>query len=117
MGDIADLIERGAIVLKDKGWCQGDLWKGGVDLQPYSGGAVCAIGALIVGAGGGAPDGEEHLGVTIAYRTVEEHLELAPGITLLDWNDQPGRTLDEVVTAFLDTARELRADKEKYANQ
>lgn len=115
MSDIADLIESGASVLKDKGWMQGELWRGSEQFGDYDGGAVCSIGSLVVASGGGHPCvvDEDKLSVTLAYRAIEEHLELdGHGISLADWNDEPDRTLDEVVTAFLDTAREIRVWEE-----
>lgn len=97
--EIADLLEQAADLLETEGWCQMTL------RNPE--GARCAVGAL-----------HKISGNTRLKRAAQEWLAMRlnifalanmyVGAQLVLWNDSPGRTIDEVIDLFKETAKDLR---------
>lgn len=101
-------VLRGAkAALAERGWFQGWYFPvppgGSESDEPPEGCPVCLLGALDVGSG--MPPGSTSLTLgaeRVLAAVLEErgvHLSIGP------WNDEPGRTLDEVY-ALLDQAIE-----------
>lgn len=110
---LADLIDRAANKLDDLGWTQSKLWEGsdGVEPQRYSSGAVCAVGALILAAGGIEEVDEQRRDVIMARDAIETILESEWDETdLAEWNDESTREKAEVIDVFRTTARSLRPE-------
>lgn len=109
----AAVLDKADTILGANGWLQGDLY----DRQQQSGGtppAACRM--CLIGATNTAAGGEPRLGdmgaldlADAALRVVADQLGLSPGRELAVWNDQRGRTVDEVRQALRDTAAGLRA--------
>jgi hypothetical protein len=94
-----------AKLLRKRGWMQG---------APHNAAGnrclVYAVECILMQLGQGG------LGSTMqnVASPLMETLGLAPSIywdTLLDWNDAPGRTFDEVITLLEQTAEKLEADE------
>lgn len=90
------------------GWCQ----------QFYDGDKVCLVGALHAVLGSERVTRTISTGATIpafepswpgvsddAAEQVRAHLHLPIGESVADWNDEPGRTADEVISALESAAR------------
>lgn len=75
-----------ADTLREKGWCQGS----------YStlDGRYCLWGVMLYGGGGVRVHGVERLEIARRAR------RLAGAKHLIEWNDEPGRTADEVIGLF-----------------
>jgi hypothetical protein len=99
---VAEALEGAANVLRTIGWCQG------VGRKRMLGVIVgyCAIGALGKAVG---VDGNDNYDIAIAAETaVMRYLRHDRFITLPPWNDEPGRTSEEVIETMLGTAKALR---------
>jgi hypothetical protein len=98
----ADVLLAAARVIRDRGWYQG----GFVDPTRPDDGPVCLDGALFVAAGG-ACDAFD----AAVWAAARSALRLSAGLTgdgaLQRWNDQPGRTADQVILALEIAALEL----------
>lgn len=105
MSDTAKLLRKAAQVLRERGWCQGDY----VDDK----GCLCVYGACIVASGIEAKPAnsikrfEDWAIVRKAEDLVAEPLRKAAGVddsfsrtSVNDWNDDPARTVDEVLDAL-----------------
>lgn len=75
--DAADYIE-------EHGWCQEFMWADG---------RVCALGAILIAKGTGLSGPRDRL---MAFLKNPE--------SITKWNDAPGRTKDEVVSALREAA-------------
>jgi hypothetical protein len=78
-------LRRAAQLLIDKGWCQGDGHR-------PSTGQYCTLGAIAATAVTG-PDRSSAAAALRAFLFVETGHHLS----IVDWNDKPGRTADEVI--------------------
>jgi hypothetical protein len=101
--DVAAVLERAADVIVERGWCQGVF---------HCGSSVCAVGAISVVVNGD-PIPVDRMPATDAFDLwLHDHRDLPPygedGL-ISDWNDEPGRTADEVITALRECAAAERA--------
>lgn len=96
---VANLCDDAANYIDTHGWIQGDY----KDLT----GAVCTLGAMKAVAG---DIGDLVEPVVSAHRAVSKHLGFAGGLHVADWNDETGRTVDEVVQVLRDVATKHRPD-------
>lgn len=105
---VARTLNKAADLIEEHGWTQGaGGWGDGSNL--------CLEGAIYAAMGGSIwteeyVDGERQLPKCRAYKAVVEFLEWTQG-PLYRWNDETGRTKEEVVavlraTAFVTAARE-----------
>lgn len=114
---VAAALRRAADLIEEHGWTQGDYFRTR-DGEPFEGldewefgCSMCALGALRVAD---ARDDEDRFEEAVAALT--RGLEATPGIELFEgaeiacWNDEPGRTAEEVVAQMRATADRL--DKE-----
>lgn len=100
----SDVLRAAADQIVTFGWLQGFL--GLVDEDA----PVCAVGAVVSGSGGvfgvveGAPilDIRQHV-----MDAVEAAAKRRSGLGIVDWNNAPGRTADEVIALLLTVADEL----------
>ena len=81
-----------------KGWCQGAYQDGRKN--------VCALGAISRAVCGDALKGILDPTAISATRRVVEHVGIGEGLALWAWNDEPGRTAEEVATALENAAFE-----------
>lgn len=94
--DARSLISRAAQILRTGGWCQGDY-------SNYTTGEHCIVGALLAAS---TVEGQD-----AAYSRAKTLVRLAIGIypdtggSIPRWNDEPGRTVDEVLDALERAAR------------
>lgn len=97
----SEFLRRAADVLEEDGWCQGR----GTDGQ----GRHCAVGAMC------------SVAVDHGQATSVHLLPLRARLEgpLSDWNDEPGRTKEEVLALFRNTADELEVGEsaERIANE
>lgn len=96
-------LRRTAQVLRERGWCQGEF------ASEY--GECCVIGALRV-AFGSLPtqlcmSGEDYYEARSALIAAVVDGEID---CVADWNDTPGRTKDEVISALESTATRLEGE-------
>lgn len=104
--ELADVYEKAAEYLEEYGWSQG---KDQFITYGEEGGPRCIMGA-IQSAGGYGQLRE------LAAEFFAEVLELdypineyaSPAVRPIRWNDEPGRTKDEVVNTLLGLANKLR---------
>lgn len=113
---IATVLETAERTLASTGWMQGDLYDRGQEGggTPPAECRMCLIGAANTAAGGQPRLGDmQALDLAdAALRAVAAHLGLSPGSPgkgLVAWNDQQGRTVDEVRQALLGAAEKMRA--------
>lgn len=86
LADWAKALLKGAALIEERGWCQGDY---------QSEGRLCVLGAIKV-AVGKEPDGDEDTD-PIVFRA-KKAMCASVGIGLIhEWNDDPARTKEEVV--------------------
>ena len=89
---------REAARLVRQGWCQGRLAETahGAEVHPCSPEAArwCLVGAVVRATGNG--DSYPVLDAVIAHLGFDRR-----GESLRDWNDAPGRTVDEVAAVLL----------------
>lgn len=99
--DCADLIEK-------NGWTQGEFYKEVEGVEPPDC-PVCSIGAIFtvvegnpVGGGGEWASIQRAMAAkTAMYRQVDDNV--------IVWNDAPGRTAEEVISAFRACADEIES--------
>lgn len=87
MSKIADILRAGKARIEDRGWGRGD------GCSPPRG-CYCVLTAI------GGDEGDFHYG---AIRLFERANGIGPtesGISVIGWNDAPGRTQEEVLAAF-----------------
>ncbi len=94
---IAEVFRDAVTCLRLDGWCQHALTKHG---------SHCVIGALRAAADGPLTYVDGHPACQLFVQAHNLLQELLHVDRLADWNDAPGRTLEDVVTA-LDAARIL----------
>jgi hypothetical protein len=101
LNDAADIIGR-------NGWATADGWHPKCDSQP-----VCLEGALRLALGGAIHGTDAHrvLGEYLMGRPGAQINSLTGRVILFAWNDEPGRTADEVIevlraAAVIEAARE-----------
>lgn len=100
----ADAIEKAADMLESGilGWHQGSsyLFQGGKIVSACAGGAVCqALGADVVATS---------LVQVPTFQKVDDACKHKHGEPLVDWNDDPSRTKEEVIAFLKETAKDLR---------
>jgi hypothetical protein len=97
---VADVLDDAADLLEREGWIQGDLWR----RDSYGG--RCALGAIC----DAALDNRN-------VRVAAARAVLGGSSTyLVDWNDTPGRTKQEVLDAFRAAAKQERMRPETPAS-
>lgn len=93
-------LEKAIAVIKERGWYQGYYY----DQEGDGGGGVCILGAIGVACAGNPeawwnPSVGNELEPLAAL--VRDELGLDAGYVLLhDWNDDPGRTEEDVILAL-----------------
>jgi pyrimidine operon attenuation protein/uracil phosphoribosyltransferase len=101
---MADLLDEAAAILEHDGWCQADLHN---DLGQH-----CAAGAITLAAFRADLD---HRGVyeQLTHDGIRA-LEVSLGgrVPVVDWNDTPGRTVQEVLDALRAAAKSERGKAE-----
>ncbi|MFJ4808551.1 DUF6197 family protein [Streptomyces longwoodensis] len=110
---VADALDAAAAHIERVGWFQGDMYDPEqARIKPLTQCAVCALGAINVALHGSPQfplhDSEEWGSVDahdLADYVTARRIE---GFDLAAWNDEPGRTQDDVTTALRETAAELR---------
>lgn len=106
---VADVLDEAAAVIGRQGWWQGGYYDPAAALaMPMNSCAVCVRAAINVAAGGQA-NGANDL-ARAATRAFETYVGLCgthPETAAL-WNDEPGRTVAEVVAALEGSARAWR---------
>jgi hypothetical protein len=109
---VADLLDKAADVIDRNGHHQGYLYDetkadDGLLLQACPVDAVGAINTAVFGK----PrwPAEDHAGSPLAQAATLA-LEETVGKPVPGWNDEPGRTSDEVITALWETAERLRKE-------
>lgn len=110
---VADVLDGAAAVIRRNGWHQGafSAFSSGRKLAERP---VCAMGAINI-VTCGRPDqsgyGEEHTLSSAAYSALERHLGIDHSAGA--WNDNPDRTVEEVLAALEGAAR---AERERGAS-
>lgn len=97
--DVAKVLETAAEVINERGWCQGIYRK--------DSGEVCAIGALVTADCRLELGGQAYPRAVGAVSGAAHRLD-PEVMSVVEWNDRPGRTKDEVVQLLRDTAEEFR---------
>lgn len=97
----SEILERGAEYIETWGWQQG--WLGGNNGGVRPDGPACAVGALVSVA--------KKPGIPWDARAALLEA-IPPGESLGSWNDQKGRTQEEVVGLMREVAATLRAKGE-----
>ena len=104
--EVGEVLRKAADYIDEHGWAQGH-W----DCET---GCVCADGAIIQVAG------EEHSSqATTAFDVASDVAKMRSSGTcysIISWNDQPGRTKEEVTRLLRDAAQWYTNNKEKYSN-
>lgn len=89
----SEVLEKAHDFLDNNGWMQ---------FASHSNGSYCAIGAIVKGTGV-LKDGLEPIGVVFSY------LYKVTGVHgIIEWNDAPGRTKEEVLDALMAAAKLAR---------
>ncbi|MFF2852600.1 hypothetical protein ACFVT5_40865 [Streptomyces sp. NPDC058001] len=107
---IAEILDRAADHIESVGWFQGELYDRYTDpSRPLAACRVCALGAINVALHGSPqfPVGRT-LGGVDAHEVAEYVERGFENTELASWNDESGRTQDDVTAAFRGTAAELR---------
>jgi hypothetical protein len=99
MSTVADVLDRAADVIAERGLCKRD----------YEGrdGSVCAVGAIRVAVTGRARTGFS-LGQFVTYKSASDWASDVVGSPVARWNDAQERTADEVIAALREAARRER---------
>lgn len=107
---LADILESAALTLERDGWCQDNLT---LDGKKCARGALCdAIG--LTEAQSGPVWAHLRRALTHAELALARHLTAEGGrnegpiVDIPGWNDTPGRTAEDVITAMRKTAITLR---------
>lgn len=85
---IGKVLRHAALLIEERGWCQRD-W---VDAD----GRLCIDAAVGYAEGGDIWDKDFYGGSKLTMDIVEDSL----GETAISWNDEPGRTAEEVTAAL-----------------
>ena len=94
-----EVFEKAAELLEERGWCQDKMW---------SGRQVCYIGALRLAAMGSLdPADWKHAG-RVKYNAAIAAVEHALKGEVDEWNDETGRTAEEVIDHMKMMAKDLR---------
>jgi hypothetical protein len=93
----SELLRRAAEIIEENGWRQG--WKADGD-------TVCVVDALAAAWRPWSPE----VGWLLAADRVKDVLGLWVGTALHDWNDEPGRTKQEVLDAFNRAAQQAEEE-------
>ena len=107
---IADVLDEAARILRRNGWHQGFYYDRSkkTDGTRFDQCRVCARGAINL-ASDGPPDNDALPGAAEAADALLEWLylsnRLGDALSVADWNDKPGRTVDEVLAALEGAAR------------
>lgn len=104
--NIAEVLTRAADVIDERGWCQGEAWA--------PGGQVCAHGAIWEALGIDRIDydqGELTTGARPVFGAACDAIRrhIGPGRSVTGWNDEPGRTKDDVTAALRAAAKVVTA--------
>jgi hypothetical protein len=107
--EAADILEQAAAHLKRVGHHKGFLY----DEQQAKGSAlevcrVCAIGSILAAAYGKPRYPADDTARAAVTDTAIDAMEETVGTPVPVWNDEPERTVDDVVTAMRTTAARLR---------
>ena len=107
---VADALDRAADHIESVGWWQGALYDHEQAVsKPLSECAVCALGALNVALHGTPLFSMGLRSDELTAHDIAEYVERSlGGVELAGWNDDPGRTQDDVTTTLRRTANELR---------
>lgn len=89
---VADLLDKSIQRLTERGWCQGSF--------EDKDGRCCALGVM------GRVDDFQSTAFTEAVRYVA--MEIGDDMSIIGWNDNPGRTKEEVISLFQKVADEQR---------
>jgi hypothetical protein len=120
--DPADILEAAADLLVSEGWCQGAFYrdeKGMAHGNLSEAVSFCAMGAIRMVSGVYNLDGEIGFDESRAAREARAVLHAGlnrpvPGLNrpVPAWNDEAGRTADEVVDAMRHAAKDFRNRRE-----
>lgn len=111
----SEVLDLAADTIQERGWTHvGEDWGGGwkVDVWGRDGGPVCIEGAIGAVIGCNPAFMCESVNNCPAGIAVKEYLGIAPWATLYDFNDEPGRTAEEVIEVLRATAAVERAKEE-----
>ena len=118
--ETAQLLEKGASIIEEKGWCQ-------LQLQKPTG-EVCVFGSLLLAQGFPAEEHDEHwwsgdkaspLHQSIVNSLINEIYPSDPGVSLdgsnlmaaglisTRWNDSPNQSAHNVITTMRSAAQRL----------
>jgi hypothetical protein len=108
--EVADILDQAIGVIRTNGWHQGDRYDHDqADAgTPRSECRVCAVGAIAIVISGSPSDTtrEAAWAAGKVRRALGAHLKTRH---IVGWNDTPGRTAEQVIQAFRETAAGLRA--------
>lgn len=95
---VAEVLRRAADILDENGWGQGWL------IDPDGGSCACAVGAIQL-ASGMTPQEIRYGGLTkeLAVRATRFFSAVLKS-TVSAWNDEPGRTAEEVIAKLREAA-------------
>jgi hypothetical protein len=96
--EVADVLDRAHDELLVRGWCQGSFQR---DEK------VCAVQAVIVATRGETSNYEKR---SVLVDAVCDAFAAENGARPMSFNDDPGRTIDDVLDAFRRTAKQLREE-------
>jgi len=97
---VPEVLRASAQVLRERGWCQGWYVDGDGSTDVDTGGAVCLFGALNL-VFYGTPFPPEEGDQDPRSATLEAALAIvADEGDVAEWNDEPGRTVEEVLAAI-----------------
>jgi len=91
-----DILRQAAAVLESKGWCQG--------MMHGIGGTCCMLGAITTAAWAEPHDGHAVRRIAERERACTMVVQLLRGRAISEWNDEPGRTKEQVVAKLLEAA-------------
>lgn len=101
--ETAAILDEAADIIERNGHCKGFYYETTVDLAPAEC-PVCPLGAIGLAMGATNPKTDRAFG-SPAEVALERYLDVA---TVADWNDDPDRTVDEVIAALRGAARAER---------
>lgn len=101
--ETAAILDEAANVIERNGWTQGFYYDLSVDLPPAEC-PVCPLGAIGLAMGATNPKTDRAFG-SPAEVALEQYLDI---VTVADWNDDPERTVTEVIAALRGAARAER---------
>lgn len=106
----ADVLEAAANLLESKGWGQGEFMNA---IDPDDATKFCAVGAIrtVTGYSLAGRRDEDYAVYRKRYAcSLQANVALGDkvGTDVVHWNDQPGRTAEEVIDALKQTAKDIR---------